>query len=446
MNDPGDDWARNVLAPLREMEVPSSSIAGSTRRRRRKFIRFRLAAATLLAVLLTVTIAWAAQRGIFAETSQASIAPSASDFNVAAVFTSGPGEDQDIGYLDTGTGRIEPLVVAQGDQSEPVLSPDGRTVFYVSSNGWGSPTIQSISLQGGAPADVFHLRDSIVASPTPSPIGDRLLVLATPRQSAGDAVDLWVMGADGAEPRRIVLDRAIAGGPFAPRWSPDGKTVLVGLRLRSGDPYPVPAVIDLEGRITLFPSAPPMAPAAEAAWDPDGTGFAYVALENGTNDARMAVVFVDLTRGAVSWRVSLPDGREISHLRFSPDGTQIAAISDWVSPQGQCTDEGYTYPCREEGLIVFRAAADAEPTLLARGPGVYGPLWARDGLSVLFWRTASAGAELDAVSPDGQETTLIGSWESNLPEDEGAMQLGDSSVRGVDPSPGPSSQPGSTAE
>lgn len=58
-------------------------------------------------------------------------------------------------------------------------------------------------------------------APAASPLGDRIAVMSTQRESAGNW-EIWTMGVDGSDPVRITNNPAQDG---LPTWSPDGKSI-----------------------------------------------------------------------------------------------------------------------------------------------------------------------------------------------------------------------------
>jgi Tol biopolymer transport system component len=200
------------------------------------------------------------------------------------------------------------VVDQAGSQSNPALSPDGKTLAYVSnhestgSDLWtvpldgGSPTRQtrlgdvhtlewnrngsllaflSSSAETGGRHQVFVLSiaagqvtrltiDSDVSAPTWSPDGTRLAV----NYRAGSRWSIGSMRADGSDFMDLTPDVADA---FSPTWSPDGRSIAFTLPV--GDEVDV-AVVGAAGG-TAQPFLVPRTAEFGATWTPDGRGIIY---------------------------------------------------------------------------------------------------------------------------------------------------------------------------
>jgi eukaryotic-like serine/threonine-protein kinase len=101
-----------------------------------------------------------------------------------------------------------------GVESQPTLSPDGRSVAFVS-NRMGQWDIYVALVSGG---NLIRITEdpNVETRPQWSPDGARLLFA---RLSENGTTDLWNVPASGGRPRRIVLNAA------TPAWSHDGRSI-----------------------------------------------------------------------------------------------------------------------------------------------------------------------------------------------------------------------------
>ncbi len=167
-------------------------------------------------------------------------------------------------------------------EREAVFSPDGRQVAFVSQR--DEPEGADVfvaTLNGTRLENVRNLTPARAGQPngldvTPawSPDGTRI---AFASNRSGGEFTLWVMNADGSNPRELTAP--LAQADVFPTWSPDGSTLA--FQRRSGAVYRIgliqpgggaPAFFDFDGD------------AFAPAWSPDGTQIAFVGRVNGEYD------------------------------------------------------------------------------------------------------------------------------------------------------------------
>lgn len=158
-------------------------------------------------------------------------------------------------------------------EREAVFSPDGRRVAFVSQRDEpaGSDVFVA-TLNDGRLEDVRNLTPGTPGSigldvtPAWSPDGSQI-AFASNRD--GSDFKLWVMSADGSNPRPLTPAGAYAD--VFPTWSPDGK--LIAFQRRNGDVYRVGLLPAGGGAAAFFEFD---GDAYSPAWSPDGQRIAFV--------------------------------------------------------------------------------------------------------------------------------------------------------------------------
>jgi TolB protein len=192
----------------------------------------------------------------------------------------------------------------------PTWSPDGRTLAYVSYR-QGSPLVYLARIfEGQSVANVTGERDGSQAfAPAFSPDGHSL---AFASNRAGN-MDIWVSGADGANPRRLTTTQA---SDTAPCWSPTGQEIAFTSN-RTGTPQIW--TMDSEGlnvrRLTTVGNYND-----GCAWNParQYSEIAYTArLEGGGFD----IAIIDLASGQVR---QITQGRgSCEYASWAPNGRHL---------------------------------------------------------------------------------------------------------------------------
>lgn len=170
----------------------------------------------------------------------------------------------DLWIMDADGGRERPLLVQEGDQRYPALSPDGSLLAYMSRSGGGtadlwiaradgsgarllydsgfddsalawSPDGTKLAFQtqrepGAIDGDIFVLDlatgavTQLTRDPATTPVHDEgpawspdgTMIAFTSERSDPDG-DIWIMRSDGADPRRLTTDPAL---DESPDWQP----------------------------------------------------------------------------------------------------------------------------------------------------------------------------------------------------------------------------------
>ena len=210
-----------------------------------------------------------------------------------------------LGDVPAGSARPMRIVLANGTAFSPRTGPD--YLVYVSSAGghesvWKLVGQSATELWSGAGAN-------IIGAPAISPDGHRIAISA---RVNGQSI-LYVMQADGSEPRVITDSLALQGGPA---WAADGRSVTTAADDR-GTPRLVKVPLDGSKPTLLVQEY-----STDPAWSADGTEVVYSGPDIGTTFAVKATAFdasakpfsaLTLTRGA-------------RHLAFFPDGHALVVL------------------------------------------------------------------------------------------------------------------------
>jgi Tol biopolymer transport system component/putative hemolysin len=203
---------------------------------------------------------------------------------------------------------------------------------------------------------------------------------------AGEYRDLWVLDVRGAPPVRLTESEA---DNFAGPWSPDGSRVLYTC---SGLTTTDLCVVNADGSGILNLTDTPDTDEGFPAWSPDGKQIAFTTRRDGNNEIYLmpAPAVGKTPPAAASTWVRLTDNPADDFApAWSPDGSQIAFVSDRDQKQGIYD----VYIMKADGSSVRRLTSDTAID--------YSPAWSPDGKRIAFRSHHDGPADIYVISVDG---------------------------------------------
>lgn len=219
----------------------------------------------------------------------------------------------------SGSGEI--VAVASGKTIVTASTPWGgkasAEVFVVSdllvtSSRSGTPGIYQVRSAGPDSLIPLIVDSSANIEAVLSPDRTRIALSS----SRAGSLDLWIVDADGRNPRRLTTD---AGTEGEPAWTPDGSRLVYTATPKAGPPQL--ATIRIDGTDNRTLTAPP-AGNYSAEVSPDGTTIAFVSTREGNPK-----IFAMALDGSRQRRIT--KGSEEARPRFLPNGDLI-----YVSEKG----------------------------------------------------------------------------------------------------------------
>ena len=161
-------------------------------------------------------------------------------------------------------------------------------------------------------------------------------------------MSLWLVGAQGNNPRAIYRLGVGSGGLDWPTWSPDGKKIA--FTAYPAGPYRPPQIFVLTVATGAVVQLTELKDGAfDPAWSPDGSAIALA----GRSEGRTNLIVM---KADGSGQLRLTDGRAERAPTWSPDGSEIA----YLALNGRLLRRLGGPPAGQRGLGAARADQQAE--------------------------------------------------------------------------------------
>jgi Tol biopolymer transport system component len=240
------------------------------------------------------------------------------------------------------------------NDTDPAVSPDGRTIAFVHQLEDVSPAIATIPIDGGTVTWLTDAELRVTHGPSWSPDGTRIVFAA----EDGQMRRIYLMDADGSDLQPITGEDVI--WPEDPAWSPDGTRIAFAASpsasREDGQPSRDIFTTDPQGRepVNVTNSSGALADEFGPTWSPDGERIAFA---RGNGEGSAIVVR------------RLPAGPE-THVT---DGSRIDVSPAW-SPDGRLIVFD-SHPLEGGGYDLWKVRPDGTASEQLTFEGGFGAAW-----------------------------------------------------------------------
>ena len=334
-----DEFLRNELRrTVKPVDVNDVSSRIDLRRTRRARTR-RIQSVALAVVVIAGSLAGVAVlRSVFRETGPG-IGPASDVRNGVIVYSEVRNAGQHLWVVNPNASGARQLTTdASASDTDPSISPDGRTVAFVRTGADGS-SICLIEIDGTGLREFSPLDVSAVA-PSWSPDGTKIAF-------AGSDGGIYVAEVGGNPGPRLIVDRSFLATDLS--WSPDGSRIAFSA---SGSATAAQLgsdiwITDVEGVTQVNITYTSDTDESSPSWSPDGTQILFSRATS--TGASLMTIEPDPDASPVA----LTDGTNIDlNPEWSPDGSRVVFDRTWAGG----TD---VYTMRADGSDLTLAARNA---------------------------------------------------------------------------------------
>ena len=304
--------------------------------------------------------------------------------------------DADGGVFVVGaTGEAMRRITSFG--AHPAWSPDGRQIAFTTeaivdpASRQGASALWVVDVAGGAPRRIEGTADA--AQPSWSPSGERIAYWS----NTGGQRDIYTVAAAGGERVPVVNDSAL---DWAPAWMPDGRSLVFASNRGGAMNLWRIAVDQSSGRAMGAPepvTAGVQAALEQASLSRDGRRLVFRSRIGAVNP--VAVSFDPHSGTAGAGTILNTSNTTLIPVDISPDGRSISYFN-----QGEQQEDLFISARDGSGL---RRITDDD----ARDRG---PVWTRDGGSLVFYSNRGGRWETWRIGRDGGNLQKL----AGLPDDD----------------------------
>jgi Tol biopolymer transport system component len=299
--------------------------------------------------------------------------------------------------------------------SWPAWSPDGGSIAFVRTSGWGQPEATTdvvvARADGSNPRTLFVCTSNDQCQQGPvlwAPHGDTIAFVARYDDPSVHLID----PSSGID--RVIELPASAAHPYRLVWSPDGSRIaflaggdipdLYEIDVESGEVRGLAPQLTTQGDLAWLP-ADAIEPPAGASPSAEPTAAPETAAPTGTIAFKSSNGSSDEDAGTEIWTIRT-DGSELRRLTvnetfdgdpaITADGTRIAFAS-------------YRAGDRNSQVYVMNADGTDQHVLTDRRTGATQPVWSPDGSRIAFVSSAGFGEEggVFVINADGSDQRLV---------------------------------------
>jgi Tol biopolymer transport system component len=221
------------------------------------------------------------------------------------VYASDASGRRDLWIMDQDGGNQKQITADVGDNVQPVVSPDGRYIVFVSDRKDARHNLWRIDVDGGNARQLTN--GNFDRNPAFSPDGKWVIYASMGVTNP----NLWRVSIDGGEPVKLTDKFSVA-----PMVSPDGKLIACYYWDQKPDTQLGIALIPFEGG---QPVKMLNLPSAIVRWTPDGSALAYVDSRSGVSN-----VWSQTIDGGKPVQLTDFKSDQIFAFEWSRDGKQLA--------------------------------------------------------------------------------------------------------------------------
>ena len=275
------------------------------------------------------------------------------------------------------TGVVTSITSGPDHEDWPLFSPDGRQLAFLRGSADGTRGIHVVGADGANDRRV-SLTSAVDPHPSWSPDGARLAI--------GDSGDVQLVTADGASRTNLTSTASVT--ETSPDWSSTNRIAYASDAAGANDVY----TSEVDGTRVVNVTNTATASERLPEWSPDGTRIAFVRSAEATTD-RVLVVNSD-----GSGLADLGEAPGAYGLAWSPDGTKLA----YVASQSADYALESVYVANADGTP-GRARLTADPSFAAIDPA-----WAPDGrIAFASWLPDQPDAIADIYVANADGTGLV---------------------------------------